>query len=236
LLPKFADSLREAGLSRVNISLDTLDPVQFTHITRWGNIDDVFTGIDTALQVGFDPVKINAVVVRSLNQDLLAFARLSVERPLHVRFIEYMPVGNPQGEDGIGWTKDDTIPNEELIDLINQRAEKEGFGRLIPLNSAAQPEGWGPAQYYQFEGAQGTVGFISALSRHFCKDCNRLRMTAEGRLRPCLFDDLEFDVKMALRSGNDDEVRRILKEALSTKPEKHHNRVGTARLMSQIGG
>jgi cyclic pyranopterin phosphate synthase len=236
LLPRFAEDLRGAGLSRVNISLDTLDPVQFTHITRWGNIDDVFSGIDTALRVGFDPVKINAVVVRSLNQDLLAFARLSIDRPLHLRFIEYMPVGDPQGENSLGWSAQDTIPNEELIGLIDGQAEAAGLGRLIPLNEAARPEGWGPAQYYQFEGALGTVGFISALSRHFCEECNRLRVTAEGKLRPCLFSDLEFDVKAALRSGNDDAVRHILHEALDSKPDEHHNQVGTGRLMSQIGG
>jgi cyclic pyranopterin phosphate synthase len=236
LLPKYANSLREAGLNRVNISLDTLDPEQFTHITRWGKIDDVFAGIDTALLVGFDPVKINAVVVRSLNQDLLAFARLSIDRPLHVRFIEYMPVGNPEGEEGLGWSEKDTIPNEELIAHIRERAAAEGLGELIPLDTATKPEGWGPAQYYQFEGAAGTVGFISALSRHFCGECNRLRLTAEGELRPCLFSDSEYDVRAALRSGDDADVRRILYEALGAKPDEHHNQVGTTRLMSQIGG
>ncbi|MDR1015182.1 MAG: GTP 3',8-cyclase MoaA [Coriobacteriales bacterium] len=236
LLPRYADALRTAGLSRVNISLDTLDPAQFTHITRWGNIDDVYRGIDAALKTGFDPVKINAVVVRSLDQDLLAFARLSLDRPLHVRFIEYMPVGDPQGEDGLGWTRADTIPNEELIRSLDARAEAAGLGRLMPLHQAARPEGWGPAQYYQFKGAQGTVGFISALSRHFCSECNRLRMTAEGKLRPCLFSDQEFDVKDALRTGDDSEVRRVLAEALGAKPDEHHSQVGTERLMSQIGG
>jgi cyclic pyranopterin phosphate synthase len=236
LLPKLADSLHEAGLNRVNISLDTLDPAQFTHITRWGNIDDVFAGIDAALRVGFNPVKVNAVVVRSLNQDLLAFARLSIDRPLHIRFIEYMPVGDPQGEDGLGWTEKDTIPNEELIDIIDDRARAAGLGSLIPLNSTTRPEGWGPAQYYQFANALGTVGFISALSRHFCGECNRLRMTAEGKLRPCLFSDLEFDVKPALRANDAEGVRHILRTALDAKPDEHHNRVGTKRLMSQIGG
>ena len=236
LLPKLADSLRDAGLNRVNISLDTLDPAQFTHITRWGKIDDVFAGIDAALRVGFNPVKVNAVVVRSLNQDLLAFALLSIDRPLHIRFIEYMPVGDPQGEDGLGWTEEDTIPNEELINIINDRAHAKGLGKLVPLNGAAGPEGWGPARYYQFEGALGTVGFISALSRHFCGDCNRLRLTAEGKLRPCLFSDLEFDVKEALRANDAEGVRHILRTALDAKPDEHHNRVGTKRLMSQIGG
>ncbi|MDR3307879.1 MAG: GTP 3',8-cyclase MoaA [Coriobacteriales bacterium] len=236
LLPKMADSLRAAGLERVNISMDTLDPAQFTYITRWGRLDDAYAGIDSALSVGFNPVKVNAVVVRSLDQDLLAFARLSMDRPLHVRFIEYMPIGDSSGGEGLGWTAADTIPNEELIELINERAAAAGLGGLVPLSKGHEPDGWGPARYYSFEGAQGTVGFISALSRHFCSECNRLRLTAEGELRPCLFSDEEYDVREALRANDDDAVRALLREALLSKPDEHHNRVGTARLMSQIGG
>jgi len=236
LLPKMARELKDAGLSRVNISLDTLDPEQYTYITRRGRIGDVFQGIDAALEVGLNPVKINAVVVRSLNQDLLSYARLSIDRPLHVRFIEYMPVGDSCGVDGLGWSAADTIPNEELISMIDAQAREAGLGALISLGTDNKPEGWGPARYYQFEDALGTVGFISALSRHFCKECNRLRLTAEGALRPCLFSDKEFDASVALRSGDDDAVRRVLREALGSKPDEHHNRVGTERLMSQIGG
>lgn len=237
LLPKMAEELREAGLSRVNISLDTLDPEQFTYITRCGNIDEVFAGIDKALEVGFKPVKINAVVVRSLHQDLLAFARMSIDRPLHVRFIEYMPVGDSSGSDGSGWTKADTIPNEELIALINEQAEAAGLGKLEAISERTEtPDGWGPARYYHFEGAQGTVGFISALSRHFCGECNRLRLTAEGELLPCLFSDDQYDVKSALRTGDPEVVRQVLREALGSKPDEHHHRVGTDRLMHQIGG
>jgi cyclic pyranopterin phosphate synthase len=236
LLPKLAEPLREAGLNRVNISLDTLDPEQFTYITRRGKIEDLFAGIDAALQAGFDPVKINAVVIRSLKQDLLAFASLSIDRPLHLRFIEYMPVGKQQGENGLGWSAEDTIPNDELRRCIDERAAAQGLGKLIPLDSATKPYGWGPAQYFRFEGALGTVGFISARSRRFCKECNRLRMTAEGKLRPCLFSNRELDVRTALRLGDDDEARRVLREALGAKVDGHHNRVGTRRLMSQIGG
>lgn len=236
LLPKYIDQLRQAGLNRVNISLDTLDAQQYTNITRRGDINQVFAGINAALEAGFNPVKVNAVVIRSLNQDLLAFARLSMDRPLHVRFIEYMPVGNPAGQNGLGWSKNDTIPNQELIQMINDKGVAAGLGPLLGLGADSRPEGWGPARYYHFEGAQGTVGFISALSRHFCGECNRLRLTAEGKLRPCLFSDLEFDVKAALRDGDDAEVRRILRAALDSKPDEHHNRVGTQRLMSQIGG
>ncbi|MDR3053500.1 MAG: GTP 3',8-cyclase MoaA [Coriobacteriales bacterium] len=236
LLPTVAVALREAGLERVNISLDTLDPAIFTQITRWGDINDVFAGIDAALAVGFDPVKVNAVVVRSLQQDLLGFARLSIDRPLHVRFIEYMPVGDASGSDGLGWSTADTIPNEELISLISQQAAEAGIGALLPLNADTSPKGWGPARYYHFAGALGTVGFISALSRHFCGECNRLRMTAEGQIRPCLFSDQEYDVRAALRAGDDAAVRSVLAEALAAKPDEHHDRIGTDRLMSQIGG
>lgn len=237
LLPKKAEQLKTAGLSRVNISLDTLDPEQFRAITRWGNIEDVFVGIDAALAVGFKPVKINAVVVRRLHQDLLAFVRMSMDRPLHVRFIEYMPVGNACGGEGLGWTEEDTIPNEELFGLINEQVIAAGLGALQPIREREEaPDGWGPAQYYQLKGAQGTVGFISALSRHFCGECNRLRLTAEGELLPCLFSDVSFDVKAALRSGNPNTVRSVLHEALGTKPDEHHHRVGTGHQMNQIGG
>jgi len=237
LLPKMAEKLREAGLSRVNISLDTLDPEQYRYITRWGDIEDVFCGIDTALEMGFKPVKINAVVVRSLNQDLLSYARMSIERPLHVRFIEYMPVGDACGSDGLGWTQEDTIPNEELIALINQQAEDSGLGSLEPISKPSEtPAGWGPARYYHFKGAKGTVGFISALSRHFCSECNRLRLTVHGELMPCLFSDTCFDVKAALRAGDDEAVRQVLLSALSSKPSEHYHKIGTEHYMSQIGG
>lgn len=237
LLPQMAHDLKLAGLSRVNISLDTLDAEQFKHITRRGNINEVFAGIDAALEQGFKPVKLNAVVVRSLHQDLLAFTRMSIDRPLHVRFIEYMPVGESSGNDGLGWTKEDTIPNEELIALINEQARAAGLGELKAITSRSDaPDGWGPARYYQYEGALGTVGFISALSRHFCGECNRLRLTAEGELLPCLFSDERYDTKAALRSGDTKQVREVLREALGSKPDEHHNRVGTEKLMHQIGG
>lgn len=233
LLPSMADDLKRAGLSRVNISLDTLDAEQFKYVTRVGKLEDTLAGIDAALETGFDPVKINAVTVKSLNQDFLEFAKLSIDRPLHVRFIEYMPVGD-SSENGTGWGKDDVIPSEDLLKIINERAAAEG---LAPLESAASnPLGWGPARYYEFPNAKGTVGFISPLSRHFCSACNRLRLTADGKIRPCLFSDTEYDVKRALRTGTDKDVRAVLVEALGAKPDDHHDKVGTERGMSQIGG
>ncbi|MEG0323173.1 MAG: GTP 3',8-cyclase MoaA [Raoultibacter sp.] len=235
LLPRMAKELKEAGLSRVNISLDTLDADQFTMITRRGKLEDTLAGIDAALDVGFDPVKINAVAVRSLNQDYLAFAKLSIDRPLHVRFIEYMPVGESSGGTGCGWGSEDVVPTEELIEIINSHAVADGLGELIAAGGD-RPEGWGPARYYEFAHALGTVGFISPLSRHFCSECNRLRLTADGKLRPCLFSDEEFDAREALRAGDDEAIRATFAEALGAKPDDHHDKVGTERGMSQIGG
>ena len=235
LLPKMAADLKEAGLSRVNISLDTLDPEQFKQITRRGELQQTLDGIDAALAAGFNPVKINAVAVRSLDQDYLAFAKLSIDRPLHVRFIEYMPVGESSGSHGCGWGKDDVVPSEELFETINERARAAGMDELVPAGND-RPLGWGPARYFEFPNAQGTVGFISPLSRHFCSECNRLRLTADGKLRPCLFSDDEYDVRTALRAGDNQAVRAVFAEALGAKPDEHHDKVGTERGMSQIGG
>ena len=235
LLPKMADELKNAGLSRVNISLDTLDPDQFRQVTRRGELQQTLDGIDAALEAGFNPVKINAVAVRSLDQDYLAFAKLSIDRPLHVRFIEYMPVGESSGGHGCGWGKEDVVPSEELFDIINERARAAGMDELVPAGTD-RPLGWGPARYFEFPNAQGTVGFISPLSRHFCSECNRLRLTADGTLRPCLFSDDEYDLRTALREGGEAEQRAVFARALGAKPDEHHDKVGTERGMSQIGG
>ena len=235
LLPRMIDDLKAAGLSRVNISLDTLDADQFRAITRVGNLEDTLAGIDAALEAGLNPVKVNAVTVRSLDQDFLAFAKMSIGRPLHMRFIEYMPVGDTSEEGGTGWGKQDVIPSEELFDTINKQAREAGLPELRPAGTS-KPLGWGPARYFEFPDAQGTVGFISPLSRHFCAECNRLRVTADGKVRPCLFSDTEYDVRSALREGSDAAVRDVLLEALGAKPDEHHDKVGTERNMSQIGG
>ena len=235
LLPAMIDDLRAAGLSRVNISLDTLDPDQFRTITRVGRLEDTLAGIDAALAAGLNPVKVNAVAVRSLEQNFLAFAKLSIDRPLHVRFIEYMPVGDTSEDAGTGWGKGDVIPSGELSQPINRRAVAAGLPSLRAAG-AAKPLGWGPARYFEFPGARGSVGFISPLSRHFCSECTRLRVTADGKVRPCLFSDTEYDVRAALRAGDDGAVRAVLLRALGAKPDEHHDKVGTDRKMSQIGG
>jgi GTP 3',8-cyclase len=246
LLPKYARDLREAGLDRVNISLDSLDPKAYARITRGGKLDDALAGIDAAFDVGFDNVKLNVVVVRSLEQDLLGFAKLTRDRPLHVRFIEYMPIGETEegtgchpksgGLDAAGWRPEDTVPSDEVVSRLAEAGAAAGLGELVALAKDAAPEGWGPATYCRFEDAVGTIGVISALSHHFCAQCNRLRLTADGRVRPCLFSEDEFDVRTALRTGNDDDVREVIRRALRGKPESHESRIGTDRGMSQIGG
>lgn len=239
LLPKYLPELVDAGLSRVNISMDTLDPAQYTEVTRGGKLDDVLAGIDAALKAGINPVKVNAVAVRSLNQDFYAFARMSVDRPLHMRFIEYMPVGDSSGVCGHGWGEQDVISCEEIRESINSAARANNTPELVPVEGSSKPEGGGPARYWQFPNAQGTVGFISPLSRHFCGECNRLRLTSTGMLRPCLFSDDEFDARSVLRSGSDSDVRALLQQALGAKPEEHtqgDHANATQVGMNQIGG
>ncbi len=242
LLPKHAQGLYDAGLRRVNVSLDSLDPEVFAKITRGGDLAQVLAGIDSAFEVGFDPVKLNVVVVRSLEQDLLGFAKLTLEKPLHVRFIEYMPVGEAEEGSGChnegveGWTRDDSVPSDEVLDRIATEGAAAGLGQLIGVEKGSAPGGWGPARYYRFEGAPGTIGVISPLSHHFCSECNRLRLTADGRLRPCLFSDHELDVRSAIRSGDEGAIDEVVRKALREKPENHDMRVGTERGMSQIGG
>jgi cyclic pyranopterin phosphate synthase len=243
LLPRYAQDLYDAGLRRVNISLDTLDPEVFATTTRGGRLVDVLAGIDAAFAVGFDPVKLNVVVVRSLGQDLLGFAKMTFERPVHVRFIEYMPVGGAEIEgtscsssEGEGWTEADHVPSDEVLERLRTEGFAAGMGELEAVRREAAPGGWGPAHYYRFPGAKGTLGVISPLSHHFCGECNRLRLTAEGQLRTCLFSDDELDARSVLRTSTDEDVHALIREALHRKPESHSMRIGTLRRMSQIGG
>ncbi|MDO5117778.1 MAG: GTP 3',8-cyclase MoaA [Eggerthellaceae bacterium] len=236
LLPQMAGDLKAAGLDRVNISLDTLDPEQFTEITRLGKLETVLDGIEAALAVGLDPVKINAVTVRRLNQDFYSFASMSIDRPLHMRFIEYMPVGSSSGFDNSGWGPEDVISSEEVREAINASAREKALPELIEVRDEDKPLGYGPAKYYRFPGAKGTVGFISPLSKHFCSECNRLRLTADGKLRPCLFSDVEYDLHEAVRTGTDADIAEVFYTAIGAKPDEHHDKVGTERGMSAIGG
>lgn len=235
LLPKMAEELKDAGLDRVNISLDTLDEESFRYITRRGKLSEALEGIEAALKAGFNPVKVNCVVVRSLKQNLLDFIKMTVDKPIHVRFIEYMPVGASAGFDDTGWSEKDTIPNHELIELIKDISAQAGLGEMQPADKS-RPTGFGPAQYYKLPHALGTLGFIAARSNHFCSSCNRLRLTADGQLRPCLFSDKEYEVKEAIKNRDEAGIRKAFETALHLKPESHKDKIGTHRMMSQIGG
>ena len=261
LLPKLAPQLKDAGLDRVNISLDTLDAGQFAAITRLGRVEQALAGIDAALAYGFEPVKVNTVVVRRMAQDVLGLVRLSLDRPVHVRFIEYMPIGSggtiaattstrqagaephcAPGAAGAGkrlnpelWDESDIVPSDELRENISAAGAAAGIGALEPVEGDG-PSGAGPARYWRFPGAAGTVGFISAMSNHFCSRCNRMRLTADGAIRPCLFSDEEYRVREALRAGDDARVLAIYRDAIARKPQEHKTVDGTRRFMSQIGG
>ncbi len=240
LLARYAEQLVDAGLTRVNVSLDSLNPEVFARITRCGRLEDVLAGIDAAFAAGMGPVKLNAVVVRGLDQDLLGFARMTLDRPVHVRFIEYMPVGGTaEGEcepGAEGWTRADHVPADEILERLATEGAAAGLGAFDAVQRDRAPGGWGPARYYRFDDSPGTIGVITPLSHHFCGECNRLRLTADGRLRACLFSDEEIDVRSVLRGGSDEDVRATIRGALSSKPESHSMRVGTTRGMSQIGG
>ena len=228
LLARHAEKLAEAGLHRVNVSLDTLDPERFAAITRRGRLEDVWAGIAAARAAGLTPMKFNMVVVRGLNEDeIVDFARKTLSDGWHVRFIELMPIGA-----NIGWAGDGGVPIPE----VRARIESE-LGPLLPVHG---PRGNGPARYHQLVGAEGTIGFIGALSDHFCPTCNRLRLTADGRLRPCLLNEGEIDLRAALRSGAGVEaVRDLLARAIQSKPKRHRLEEALAprdRTMAQIGG
>jgi cyclic pyranopterin phosphate synthase len=207
LLKEFAADLVKAGLYRINISLDTLRSDRFSYITRRDKFKEVWEGIEEALRHRLSPVKINVVVIKGFNDDEIKdFARLSITYPLHVRFIEFMPVG-----EGNDWSQEQLVPQSQLIEEI------EEIGDLIPI----QPrDNDGPAKRYYMRGGKGEIGFITPISSHFCHRCNRLRLTPEGKIRTCLFSDEEIDVKGALReSENETELEDILYRALQTKPE-----------------
>lgn len=233
LLGRFAGELAAAGLSRVNISLDSLRPDRFRRITRLGKIDQVWQGIEAAERAGLTPLKINMVVVRGLNDDeLLDFARLTYDRQWHVRFIEVMPVGN-----GLDWGPGMPAAGERFVSVGEMQQRLAGLGPLVPVSG---PRGTGPARYFRLPGAQGTIGFISPLSEHFCATCNRLRLTADGWLRPCLFSDRAVHLKPALdAAAGVAEVQALIRQAINIKPRERPlpPAVGTPdAAMSAIGG
>jgi GTP 3',8-cyclase len=243
LLPGMAADLADAGVDRVNISLDSLDTGVYSRATRGGRLEHALAGVEAALAAGMKPVKLNVVVVRSLRQDLLSLARLTVERPVHVRFIEYMPVGGgddcvgPGAGEGAGaWTRADHVTSDETLARLTAEGAAAGLGRLAPVERGTAPSGWGPARYFRFEGAQATVGVISPLSYSFCGACSRLRLTADGKLRTCLFSDNELDARYVLRNGTRADLQSLILAAVAAKPESHNMQIGTLRQMSQVGG
>jgi len=226
-LAKHADEIREAGIKRLNISLDTLDRKRFKQITGRNSFDRVWQGIMTAHEMGFEPLKINVVAMAGINEDELEkMAALTFEYPFHVRFIEHMPIG----DNNIG------VKGQLLTPDIKKKIA--GLGRLVPVKPGLTD---GPAERFKIEGACGEVGFISALSHHFCKSCNRLRLTAGGQLRPCLLSDRQVDLKEALRgAASDDAIAGLFFAAVKLK-QAHHglvDRIPTriTGQMSSIGG
>jgi GTP 3',8-cyclase len=225
-LVELAKPLKEAGLSRVNISLDTFKPERFAQVCGAPRLEDVLAGIEAAKQAGLNPVKTNTVVLRGVNDDeVVDFARKTISDGWHVRFIEEMPL--VEGDSGHKMVS---------IDEIRQRIE-DVFGKLVPGKTE---NGHGPAQYFRVPGAAGTIGFIGPVTNCFCEQCNRFRLTADGKLRPCLLREDEVDLKPALRSGaSDDELQKLLLETAALKHEKHQLAEHISphgRNMRQIGG
>jgi GTP 3',8-cyclase len=228
LLGRLAGPLRDAGVSRVNISLDSLRPERVDAIARRpGSHAAIFEGLAAAEEVGFTPIKINAVIMRGRNEDEIEdFARITIDRPWHVRFIEVMPVG-----ENLAVSANEYMPALEMLDRVRAIGE---------LRAVRGPDGNGPATYFQFDGAAGTVGVITPMSHNYCERCNRMRLTADGRLRPCLFGDIETDLRSPLRAG--DPLQPHIQRTLEIKPERHHLVQGSAAgsggllALSQVGG
>ena len=219
LLPRLAKPLREAGVSRINLSLDTLDPIKYAHITRIGTIDTFRAGLDAALEAGFDKIKINSVLIGGFNDDEIeALAALTLQYPLDIRFIELMPMYD-SGDFG----PEAYIPYSRVLEKLPQ---------AVPM-----PQDGGVAKLYRLPAAMGNIGLISPISAHFCGECNRLRLTADGKLKPCLHAADEYSIK----GLNPQEMRTVFKQAIWNKPAWHGdldsiNRSRAGRNMNEIGG
>lgn len=217
LLPQMAGRLKEAGLDRVNISMDSMDPERYGRITGGGSLETVLRAIDEAGNAGLAPVKINVIPIRGVNEDeISSFAALTVEKPYHIRFIELMPVGN------------ETFSGERRITASQVLEHISAAGKTVPLGRT------GSATNYRLEGAKGTIGLISPVSNHFCDSCNRLRVTARGTIKPCLFSDQEIDLNKA---SSGEEKEKMILQAVRQKPKGSllKKRV-PLDAMSQVGG
>ena len=221
LLPKLAGDLKAAGVKRLNISLDTLDPEKYEYITRIGKLDDALKGIETAFDAGFEKIKINSVLIGGFNDDEIEnFVRLTEKWPVEVRFIELMPM-----YDSGDFKEASFIKNEEVLK------------RVPDLISLGDDGSGGVARLYRLPGARGTVGLISPVSAHFCRTCNRIRLTADGKFKPCLHSSLEYDI----RGMTKEEMTEQIKKVIMSKPEKHEElsytkRSEANRNMNRIGG
>jgi cyclic pyranopterin phosphate synthase len=230
LLPDLADRLVAAGLTRINVHVDTLDPERIKPLMRFGTVQEVWAGIEAAQAAGLRPIKINAVVVRDYNDnDVVEMARLTLERDWHVRFIELMPLG---GGECAKVALSQYVPSSETRAQI-----EEMLGALTPSEDGNPSD---EARNFRFARAKGVVGFISPVSEPYCDTCNRMRLTADGKLHLCLLNDDEIDIKAALRGGGDDEaIKRVLLRAVRAKPTGHRLNEGVSteqRGMFQIGG
>ncbi len=227
-LEKKLERIKAAGIRRLNVSLDTLDRDKYREITGFHGFQDVWEGLDMARKMGFDPIKVNAVVMRGINDDeILDFARLTFKYPYHVRFIEYMPIGVTESDHFFRF-----VPTSSIQSQLNT------FQELVPVPKDQHD---GPSQRFRFRDALGEIGFISPMSHHFCRTCNRLRLTASGKLRPCLLSNREIDIRGPLRKGaSDRELAGIFFEAASSKEAEHQltadHPLGSVAQMSSIGG
>lgn len=220
LLKKYAKELKEAGLNRVNISLDTLKEEKYRDITRFGSIKDVFAGMEEARKTGLLPLKINIVLIGGFNDDEIGdFVELTRDEDVQVRFIELMPIGQASN-----WARENFIPNTTVLERFPELKIVEGGDKSSP------------AEYYRLPGGKGKVGLINPISHKFCSSCNRLRLTADGKIKPCLHSNQEIDVLDAIRKGEN--IRAIIESAIWQKPSEHHLDNGEAidRDMMRIGG
>ncbi|HOU04080.1 MAG TPA: GTP 3',8-cyclase MoaA [Smithellaceae bacterium] len=232
LLDEFAENIFRAGIHRINISLDSLDKEKYAQVTCGGNLQAVLRGITKADEVGFSPIKINTVAINGFNDnEILDFAKMAFDKPFQIRFIELMPIGQAQKFHAENYLSVDYIMNKISTKYVLENIENE-------KNKAD-----GPAQVFKIRGGQGEIGFISPLSGHFCATCNRLRLTADGKLRSCLLREEEFDLKKLLRGNcSDTELQNAINEVIALKPKQHDIICGSENLrkcqrnMSAIGG
>jgi cyclic pyranopterin phosphate synthase len=219
--------IRSANIKRINVSLDTLSKTKFRHITGYDFFDQIWEGIHLARKMGFFPIKINVVPIKGMNDDeLVDIAGLSINYPFHIRFIEYMPMGSVQ------------VCNDRRLLAHEIKERIRDLGRLIPVERSLND---GPAERFKLESGQGEIGFIRPISRHFCGTCNRLRLTASGKLKPCLMSDDQEDLKLLLRRGcSDSELEKGFLNAVRHKPLEHSlindGHASISDQMSSIGG